>query len=276
MDRQHKNKGQHVELISQSVKSLKFFFCVCHWDGTVSLKRGLRFSCQTLVSAKDKVAHCILVLVLVVRFLILDLRVCILTSWVLVLFLKLPVLITSLLSDSKHCEILNSGSQESASWRPGFWFCSWSCQSITSLLSDSKHCKILNSGSQSLHLDVLRFGLVLQDASLDSKPASDSKHCALQSSGLEECLDDAISVLRNHAEPPPAAGATRESTQPLSTTRPLRSSCATSATLQEVSRQRQRPAVSASLGSTTDGMLSVDCRLKFARFDAVDNTHTPV
>ena len=55
-----------------------------------------------MVSVKDKVTHCVLVLVLVVRSLILDLRVCISTSCVLVLFLKVPVLITSLLSDSKH------------------------------------------------------------------------------------------------------------------------------------------------------------------------------
>ena len=63
---------------------------------------GLRLKLKTVVSAKDKVAHCVLVLVLVVRSLILDLRVCISTSCVLVLFLKVPVWITSLLSDSKH------------------------------------------------------------------------------------------------------------------------------------------------------------------------------
>ena len=43
----------------------KIFFCVCQRDGTIGLKRGSRetfcvlIRCQTLVSAKVKVTHCV-------------------------------------------------------------------------------------------------------------------------------------------------------------------------------------------------------------------------
>jgi len=53
-DRKHKNKGWHVELISQSMKSLKIFIFSA-WFETLTSNFGLRLKFKTLISAKDKV-----------------------------------------------------------------------------------------------------------------------------------------------------------------------------------------------------------------------------